>query len=98
MSLISKNLVSSAIFAALGLTFLYYASVGEDKWSMSAVLFKVGCALSCFSLAVQPAALYERVLQKGPMVSLPKASGYASVLNVLSLGCYGLAAVIWLTK
>jgi hypothetical protein len=98
MAVISKNLVSSAIFAAIGLTFLYYASVGEDKWSMSAVLFKVGCALSCFSLAVHPSALYKQVVQKGPVVSLPKASGYASVLNVLSLGCYALAAGVWLIK
>jgi hypothetical protein len=96
MPTITKNLVFSALFAGAGMAFLYYASVGETRLVLHLVLFRVGCAFSCFSLSIQPSALFDRVKRRGLTVEIPKLSGYASALNILSAVFMSLAALAWL--
>jgi hypothetical protein len=94
----TKELIWSAVFAGIGLAFLYYAAFGTDRNVLHLVFLNVGCGLSSFALAIQPQALFERVVSEGFRLRLPRAGGIAGVLNFLSLIFLGLAAIAWLAS
>jgi protein-S-isoprenylcysteine O-methyltransferase Ste14 len=88
--------ILSAVFALGGIAFLLHAEFSETRAVLHWVLFELGCALSCFALAVQPSALLENVERQGFKIRLPRGRGVAALLNLASTGCVVLAGLAWL--
>lgn len=95
-NLLTFESVASAIAAVVGLAFLYGAATGENRHLASAVYLYLSCALSAFAIAAQPQALLEKVERRGFRIRLPRARGWAGLLNVASCACLVLAALLWL--
>jgi hypothetical protein len=91
-------LVASAVSAAIGASFFYFAAVGDSARVASAVLWKLGCGLGFFALALQPGVLFEPVRRVGRSFEMPRVQGLAAVLNLLSVGCMALALLTWLLE
>ncbi len=95
-NLLTFESVASAIAVVLGLALLYGAATGENHHLAWAVYLYVGWALGAFAIAAQPQALLEKVERRGFKILLPRARGWAGLLNLASCACLVLAALLWL--
>ena len=87
------NTVFSSTFFFIGVYFLYSAQTGPERNINQIVFWDVGCAFSAFAIALRPDKLLEKVNFTKTGIELPKADGWAALLNLLSVGMLVFSAL-----
>lgn len=93
-----KAIVTSAIFAGIGLSFVSAALIGAQEQSLAKGLFFLSAGISFAALSVQPSIIKERVSMHDGKIELPKFRGLASFLNILGMFFLAMAVLIWIFK